>query len=190
MSLDGTSQPNTNLSGSSEVPRRWLVVGSGGAGKTRFSIELGRILALPVIHLDRYFWGPDWSQPDREEWGRTVADLCGGDAWVIDGNYSGSLRRRLERAEAVVLLDVPTWRCLAGIYARALRKGPAPDRAEGCSERLPTWDFVRFVATYRIRSLPKVLERIREVDHVRFHHLGGRAGARAFLDELAAGSPA
>ena len=38
--------------------QRIAVVGSGGAGKSTFGRELGRLLGLPVIHLDHHYWRP------------------------------------------------------------------------------------------------------------------------------------
>lgn len=46
--------------------RRIAVVGCGGAGKTRFAAELGQLLGLPVIHLDRFYWKPCWVPSTRE----------------------------------------------------------------------------------------------------------------------------
>ena len=33
--------------------RRVLVIGSGGSGKSTVSTRLGRMLGLPVVHLDQ-----------------------------------------------------------------------------------------------------------------------------------------
>lgn len=74
--------------------RRWLVLGAGGAGKTRLAVELGRVLELPVIHLDRHYWGPGWVEPSHAEFDETVVRLASGLAWTIDGNYSRTLHLR------------------------------------------------------------------------------------------------
>src|SRR5207244_1610383 len=43
------------------------IVGSGGAGKSTFARELGRLTGLPVYHLDCYMWKPGWVMtPDAE----------------------------------------------------------------------------------------------------------------------------
>src|SRR4051794_1565130 len=69
------------------------------------------------------------------------------DAWILDGNYTAAgLERRLERADAVVVLDAPRATCLRRIVRRSVvgygrtRAGMAP----GCRERIdPT--FLRWV---------------------------------------------
>ena len=169
-----------------ELPRRWLVMGGSGAGKSTFSREMAEILELPVIHLDQSYWKPGWVQPTREEWRERVAQLAAGEQWVIDGNYSSTLRLRLPRTEAVVLLDLPTWQCFYGIWSRALRQRAKtrPDMADGCDERWPDPQFMWWVISYKWRSRPKVLRMIAAAPHVRLHHLRSRRAARAFLDGL------
>lgn len=171
--------------------KRWLIVGPGGAGKTRFALELGRSLRLPIVHLDQHYWQPGWVQSSDDVWGRKVAELAAADAWVMDGNYSGTLQLRLQRAQAVVLVDPPTIQCLWGVIRRMwfARRGGRPDLAAGCRERfIPDPQFLYYVATYKRRTRPKVLRRIGEATNVRFHHLRGRDETRAFLRGLRARS--
>lgn len=166
--------------------RRWLVLGAGGAGKTTLALELSRILKLPIIHLDRHFWRPGWVEPSDEEWDQQVAELSRGDAWVMDGNYSRTLEPRLARAQAVVLLDPPPLLCLWGVIQRGTlrRRWPRPDLAEGCEEKPPSFGFLWYVATYRSRSRPRVLNRIAAEPGVRLYHLRSRADGSRFLTAL------
>ena len=168
------------------LPRRWLVVGCSGAGKSHFSRALAGLLGLPVIHLDRHYWRPGWVEPPKDVWRRQVVELAAGDAWVMDGNYGGTLEPRLERAEAAVMLDLPTWRCVWGIYRRALRyRGSVrPDLPEGCEERLPNRQFLSYVLTYRWRGRERALKKISAAPHVRFERITSRAEATARLREI------
>lgn len=99
--------------------RRIVVTGLAGSGKSTLSLALGARLGLPVIHLDLHFWKPGWVAPSEAEWRERQRGVLSGDAWIADGNYHETLDLRLERADTVVILDIPWWRC----SARALRRG-------------------------------------------------------------------
>ena len=99
--------------------RRVIVTGLAGSGKSTFSLALAAKTGLPVIHLDLHFWKPGWVAPSEAEWREKQCVVLAGDAWIADGNYHETLDLRLERADTVVVLDMPWWRC----SGRALRRG-------------------------------------------------------------------
>lgn len=167
------------------VPERWLVVGGSGAGKSTFSTALAERLGLPLLHLDQEYWRPGWVEPAKPEWRARVAELVAADRWVMDGNYSSTFDLRMPRAQAVVLLDIPTWKCLFSVYGRAFRyRGRTrPDLPEGCPETLPDLQFLHWILTYRRRSRWKVLEAVRQWPHLLFRSFTDRAEARRWLDE-------
>ena len=141
--------------------RRVLVIGSGGAGKSTFAAHLGERTGLPVIHLDALFWRAGWRETPREEWAARVEELLAADAWIMDGNYGGTMERRLAACDTVVFLDFPRALCLWRVIKRraTFRGRSRPDVAEGCEERL-TWEFVRWVWGYPRTRRPGVLERL------------------------------
>jgi len=87
--------------------RRVLVFGAPGTGKSRLARVLGDRLGLPVLHRDAEYWRPGWVDPAMDEWRAQIAMLAARDAWVMDGNYSGTWDLRLPRAHTVVWLDLP-----------------------------------------------------------------------------------
>ena len=87
--------------------RRVAIIGSSGAGKSTLARRLGERTGLPVVHLDEHFWRPGWVETSRGEWRAVQTALCAQDAWIMDGNYSGTLDVRLARADTVVFLDLP-----------------------------------------------------------------------------------
>lgn len=139
--------------------KRVMVIGSGGAGKSTFARRLGARLGLPVIHLDANYWKPGWVETPKDEWRRKVERLVEGNAWVIDGNYSGTLDVRLAACDTVVFLDLPRAVCVWRVLKRALkyRGGSRPDMAEGCREKL-NLEFLLWIWNYPKRTRPKIVE--------------------------------
>jgi hypothetical protein len=101
--------------------RRITVLGSPGAGKTRFSRTLADQLGIPIVHLDDLYWGADWHRPDEETWRARLREAVQAPEWLIDGNYLRSARLRVAAADLVVLVCAPVTLCLWRIVHRALR---------------------------------------------------------------------
>jgi adenylate kinase family enzyme len=176
------------------VGRRVIVTGLAGSGKSTFALALAAKTGLPVVHLDLHFWKPGWVAPSEIEWREKQRGILDGNAWIADGNYAETLDLRLERADTVVLLDMPWWLC-AG---RALRRGfRMPEGLpEGCT--YSAWQRLRdewCVAVRIWRKRHSEPERERETvsghgQHVAVHVLRSQRAIVEVLEGLTAESPA
>lgn len=169
--------------------RRILVIGSSGAGKSTLSRRLGALLGLEVLHLDSFYWSAGWVEMEKGPWRERVAELARREAWVMDGNYSGTLEERLAACDTVVFLDMPRRLCVWRVLWRGLRyRGQSrPDMAPGCPER-PDLNFLLFVWRYPTRSRPKVLRLLSEYEAGRqIFHLRTPAEVEEFLARVARG---
>ena len=141
--------------------KRILVIGSGGSGKTTFAQRLAQRSGLPLIHLDSLYWHPGWQATPADTWREKVHELLRADAWIMDGNYGGTLDLRLAACDAVVFLDIPRLVCLWRVLKRQLRyrRAGRPELPAGCPERL-TWEFVSWIWTYPARRRGVILQRM------------------------------
>ena len=139
--------------------KKVLVIGPGGSGKSTFATRLGQLLDIEVKHLDSFYWRAGWTKPSDEEWLKTVNELTGGDSWILDGNYGGTLALRVERCDTIIFLDMPRLLCLWRITKRRLlyRNRSRPDMAKGCVEKLDL-EFISWVWNYSNRSRPRVIK--------------------------------
>lgn len=139
--------------------RRVLVLGCPGAGKSTLARSLGEALSLPVVHLDKLWWKSGWVNRTEGEFDALLDAVLLGEEWVIDGNYLRTLPRRLERCDAVVLLDYPRRVCLFRALRRILtwRGRTRPDMAADCPERLDG-EFVRWIWDFPRTQRPQALE--------------------------------
>ena len=163
------------------VGRNIPVVGSPGSGKSTLARQLGVRLALRVVHLDRLYWSQGWRVRPAGERDALIAAAIAGDGWIFDGNHFGSLDVRAERADTLVILDLPRGLCMRRLLTRiALGHGRVrPDMADGCPERFDG-AFLRWVWRFPRHSRP-ILERFHDGFPGRRYRLRHPRQVRDFL---------
>ena len=142
-----------------------MIIGCSGAGKSTFAKRLQALTQLPLVHLDQRYWLPNWQEPDKASWRAQIQALSDQEKWIMDGNYGGTMDIRLPRADTVIYLDYPTWRCLWRITKRIIHyHGEVrPDMPSGCRERFDL-NFYHYVATYNLKRRPVLLQRLQALD--------------------------
>lgn len=124
------------------------IVGYSGSGKSTLADYCGKILDLPVLHLDTIQFLPGWvERPDIEKTELIRYFLRSHSAWVIDGNYSRFFyEQRMEEADKIIFLNFSRANCLIRVTRRyyRYRNTSRPDMAPGCNEKLD-WEFIRWI---------------------------------------------
>ena len=166
----------------SEVMRKILVIGPGGAGKSSLADQLGKLLNIEVLHLDRFYWRPGWIEPPKVEWTKTIESLLSRDAWIMDGNYSGTLELRFKACDTIIFLDLARTLCVWRVLKRALiyRNQSRPDMTEGCNERV-TLEFILWIWNYSRRTKPKVVKLLESDTEKKIVWLRSPADVQNFL---------
>ena len=98
--------------------RRIHVVGTSGSGKSTLAKALAARRAIPYVELDAIRHGPNWVDLPDDRFREEVAAALGGDAWVVEGNYSAVRPWIWERADTVIWLDYP----FPVVFGRVLRR--------------------------------------------------------------------
>ncbi|TKW61902.1 MAG: hypothetical protein DI628_04585 [Blastochloris viridis] len=126
--------------------KRVLIVGTSGVGKTTLSMQLAKVTGLPVTHLDMLAWTAGWKRRPIGDFERDLDKVLAGERWLVDGNYIASLPQRAEKADTIILIDLPLWQCLVRVFRRwwKNRGQQRHDLPEGCLEPLP-WTFLKWV---------------------------------------------
>jgi adenylate kinase family enzyme len=129
--------------------KRVVILGRGASGKSTLAARLGEITALPVIELDRVFWGPGLVATPRDQWVIVQEKIVAEEKWIMDGDLGpyDAVEVRLRAADTIILLDFAFVRCAW----RTIRR--SRERA----------DFWRWLLAYRWRCLPIVMKAI--ADH-------------------------
>src|SRR4051794_41505122 len=86
-------------------PRRVLIAGTSGAGKTTLAGRVAGVLGVPRTELDALHHGPGWIP--RPEFRADVERFSSGPSWVTEFQHDAVRDLLLERADLLVWLDLP-----------------------------------------------------------------------------------
>lgn len=98
--------------------KKIIVIGCPGSGKTTFSEKLRDKMGLPLFYLDAIWHKPDKTHISREKYDMRLSEILDLDSWIIDGNYSRTIEKRIKACDTVILFDLPVSVCLDGAISR------------------------------------------------------------------------
>ena len=125
---------------------RICIMGPSNSGKSTLAEAISRARGLVPIHLDQLYHLPhtDWVPRPADEFIALHDTAIMGSSWVIDGNYSRLLPKRLQRATGFVLLDVSTLVSLYRYIHRCWFKRDRRGALEGGRDSVK-WDMIQHI---------------------------------------------
>jgi adenylate kinase family enzyme len=149
---------------------RIVVLGPGGAGKSTFSRQLAAATGAAWVEIDKIFWRPDLKPLPVQDWEVLQEETFKGEDWIADGDLGpyDAVDVRLRHADAVVLLDVPLWRCVW----RSIRRS---------RERIDYW---KWLLTWHRRWRPMLLRAIATQHDVELLIVRSAADERKVLERF------
>jgi adenylate kinase family enzyme len=168
------------------VMQRIVIVGSGGSGKSTLAKQLGIVLSLEVLYLDRLLWKPGWVRLSPQEQKAVITLAVSGPSWIVEGDHIRTQPLRFEASDTIIFLDFPQWICLWRTFKRfALNYGQGRlGMAEGCPERL-NWTLLKWVWRYSLDNRAQVISNIEQyADGRKVIVLGSSQEVKQFLSQL------
>ncbi|GLW30638.1 hypothetical protein [Actinoplanes regularis] len=119
-------------------PRRVLVAGTSGAGKTTLATLVAESWQLPRVELDALHHGPDW-QP-RPTFVAEVEAFVEQPGWVTEWQYTSKLGDILQsRTDCVLWLDHPRSLVMRQVLGRTLGRRLRRERLWNGNVEPPLW---------------------------------------------------
>lgn len=146
------------------MPRRILVYGVTGSGKTALARRIAEIAGLPCHSADDEIgWLPNWVERPRDEQRQLASAIAGSEQWVLDTAYGHWRDAVLPRAELIVALDYPRHVSLARLLRRTARRVLSGERVcNGNRETLRLALSSESIVLWHFRSFAGKRERIAE----------------------------
>jgi adenylate kinase family enzyme len=146
------------------TPRRIVVNGGPGAGKSTVASAISSRLGLPYTEIDSLYHGSGWSP--RDTFVEDVRAIAAADGWVSEWQYDATRPVLLARCDLMVWLDVPrlvtTWR----VTRRTLRRRFRREQLWNGNREGPLWRIVsdpEHIIRWAWTAHPRAAERSRQV---------------------------
>jgi adenylate kinase family enzyme len=165
------------------------IIGSPGAGKSTLAQQLGESLNIEIIHLDRYFWRPDWREKPRDARIEILKDLVRKERWIIEGTYLDSSEPRLNTADTIIFLDIPLWLCLHRLMKRhrEYHGRSRRDIPEGCTDKLTLHRMLKVLA-FPLHDRRTLMQKLRNYKSKQIIWLRSRKEVEDFLAQQKQGT--
>ncbi|MBZ9687389.1 AAA family ATPase [Clostridium estertheticum] len=165
--------------------KKIMIIGCCGSGKSTLAKQLAHCVDLPLIHLDREYYKPNWEKPTKNEWEEKVQSLISKIEWIMDGNYYNTLNMRMEQADTVIFLDINKFSCAFRVIQRACfsKESMRSDMGHGCHERFDM-DFFRFVWNFDRTMRPRIYALLKNYSQLNIIVLKSSRDIKKFISEL------
>lgn len=143
-------------------PKRILVYGVTGSGKTTLARQIGEATALRWHSVDDEIgWLPDWVERPRDDQRDLASRIASSDEWVLDTAYGHWRDVVLARTELIVALDYPRLVSLARLVRRTMKRVITRELAcNGNRESLRQALSLNSIIAWHFRSFSRKRERI------------------------------
>ncbi|WP_026905598.1 AAA family ATPase [Paucisalibacillus globulus] len=162
--------------------KKIAILGNPGAGKSTLAKQLGKLLNIPVHHMDALYWESGWTPAEESIFIDRHDKILNQENWIIDGNYSITLPKRLKDADTIIFLNYSTLRCLYGITKRRImyRNKSRPDIGKDCPEKLD-WEFILWTKNHNKNKASKTYDRLAKLNNKAIHIFRNRRQLNTFL---------
>lgn len=162
--------------------KKIIIIGCSGSGKSTLSRQLSELMQIPVVHLDKLWWKPNWETASRDEFDVLHRAAMAEPTWIMDGNFSRTLPERLKNCDTVIYLDFNRITCIMGVLKRVFSGlgKVRPDMGEGCPERFD-WSFLVWVWNFNKKNRAQTYQLLSEAEHAEVHVLKNRKQVNRFL---------
>jgi len=144
--------------------KKILIVGGPGSGKSVLSFNLGQRLNIPVYHLDEIHIKCDTEKNGKDYRNHKILEILKNDSWIMDGNYRGTLKERVNECDAIIFLDYPTYKLIYGVLSRNVKNYKKTDKKISSVKKIFDFSLIALICDWRKTKRKDVINLLDKTD--------------------------
>lgn len=98
--------------------KKFALIGLPGSGKSTFASKLGKVLNIPVHHLDKHMFEPDGKKKDKQEFIEVQKSMLSEKAWIVEGCSFSTFEMRFAKADILIYFHFSRFICFFRLFKR------------------------------------------------------------------------
>lgn len=160
-------------------PKKFALIGLPGSGKSTFASKLGRILGIPVHHLDRHMFEPDGKKKDKQEFIEIQQAMLNEEAWVVEGCSFSTFEMRFAKADILIYFHFSRFVCFLRLFKRLFNY-----TKDFGGLRSITWEILKYTWNFDKEKRTRIEELRQKYPQTEFHIFRSQKDADFFLKSV------
>ncbi len=161
------------------LPKKFALIGLPGSGKSTFASKLGRILGIPVHHLDRHMFEPDGKKKDKQEFIEIQKAMLDEEAWVVEGCSFSTFEMRFAKAEVLIYFHFSRYTCFLRLFKRIFNY-----KEDFGGLRAVTWEILKYTWNFDREKRARIEELRQKYPETEFLIFRSQEDADFYLKSL------
>jgi adenylate kinase family enzyme len=166
------------------VPKRIAIIGLPGSGKSTWAVKVGKILDVPVHHLDKHMFTSNRQKINKSEFIELLKILVESESWVIEGCSFSTFEMRFARADTVLYFNFSRPLCIWRIFKRFVKPDTSlKDHADGNSQFF-NLKMIRYIWNFNKEKGKRIEELRQTYKHIDFRMIKNLKELELYFREL------
>lgn len=160
-------------------PKKFALIGLPGSGKSTFASKLGKILEIPVHHLDTHMFEAGGKKRDKQEFIEIQKAMLNEKAWVIEGCSFSTFEMRFAKADVLIYFHFSRALCFWRLLKRLFNY-----KRDFGGLRLINWELLRYTWNFDKEKRTKIEELRKKYPQTDFLIIRDQKEADLLLKEI------
>ncbi len=160
--------------------KKFALIGLPGSGKSTFASKLGKILDIPVHHLDTHMFEPDGKKKDKQEFIEIQKAILNEESWIIEGCSFSTFEMRFAKADILIYFHFSRILCFSRLFKRIFNY----KKAFG-GLRVITWEILKYTWNFDKEKRARIEELRSKYPQTKFLIFKNQKEADLFLKSIA-----